>query len=360
MAEDLQKLLESLGRKAAKPLGRGVRNLKDLRNDLTRTDTDFDQSGGPHYGLRAGLSRMDTPEERRDYLDKHVGLKGWTQDRFGSYALTPVGMDRLELPHKDKPVLIDEPWKLTRYDIADLTGEAPAIAGGTAAALLTGGAGVIPGLLSAAAGTMVGKAGGEIVEQLQGENLQTFSQVAGDVAVEGLMGAAGEGIFRGVLAPIGRKLMAPNASRMTPERVALTKQAQELGTQPSITQIARPPLMGRMQSMINMIFGDPLAVKNAAAINKEMSRLRTGVSPHGVARQSVGERIAKDISRSRRALSRWSGQVSGKIDEMIGGYPVVPTRQIKETAKDILDSLPRKKPISAGEPGLSYVDDLTG
>jgi len=45
---------------------------------------------------------------------------------------------------------------------------------------------------------------------------------------------------------------------------------------------------------------------------------------------------------------------------MTGGYPVVPNNQLKAEAKEILDSLPRKKPVTTGEPGLSYVDDLTG
>ena len=364
MAEDLQSLRRSLLGERPGAIVKGMekagQSITNLRNDLLQQDLGFDQSGVPDFGLRSGLSRADTDKERKAFLNEWAGPKGWTQDRFGAYALTPAGMTRLGYPHKGKPVLIDEPWSLTRYDIADLTGEAPAIAGATAAGVATGGAGFIPGVLATAAGAGLGKAAGEGVEEFRGENLQTFPQVMGDVGIEGLMGAAGEGLFRGVLAPLGRKMMGPNVSRMTPEKSALAEQARTMGAQPSISQIAQPPIMGRMQGMINMVLGDPLAAKNAAAITKEVSRLRAGTGRAAAGRQAVGEDISRGISRSRKALSRWSGQVAGKIDEMTGGYAVVPNNQIKAEAQAILDSLPRKKPVTTGEPGFSYVDDLTG
>lgn len=346
--EEFGGLRENLLGQTPRPIREGVAELGtelkkgfgNLRDDLLQRDQEFDTAGVPDYGLRAGLSRMDTPAERKRYLDKWLGPEGWTQDKYGSYALTPSGMDTIHLPHKNRPVLIDEPWNLTRYDIADITGEAPAIAGATAAGIATGGLSFIPGTLAVVAGEILGKAAGEIVEEIRGENLQTFPEVAADALKQGAYAAGGEVVSRGLLA-VGRKAMAPNVGRMTPERTAAAQQARELGAQPSVTQIVRPPLLGRAQSMMNLIFGDPLAVKNARAITKEMNRLKTSIKAPSGTKLSVGERITKDISRARGALSRWSSRVASQIDEMAGGMPVVPTTRIKEQAQEILGSLPR-------------------
>lgn len=365
MAEDLQSLKKSLLGESPGAIVKGMEkagaSITNLRNDLLQEDPGFDQSGVPDFGLRSGLSRADTDEERKAFLNEWTGPKGWTQDRFGAYALTPAGMTRLGYPHKGKPVLIDEPWSLTRYDIADLAGEAPGIAGATAAGLATGGAGFVPGVLAVAGGEMIGKAGGEAVEHFRGENLQTLPEVAGDIGKSGLAAAGGEAVFRGALAPIGRKMLRPRANKMTPERTELAQTATELGTRPAVTQIAPSGLLGRAQSMANMIFGNPLARGNAKAITKEMNRLQSATGARGSgARLSVGDQITKDVSRSRGALSRWASQVAGKIDDMTGGYAVVPTARIKEQAKEILDSLPRKKPVTTGPAPASYFDDLTG
>jgi hypothetical protein len=346
MTEDLQSLRQSLIGERPGAIVKGMEkageSITNLRNDLLQQDPGFDQSGVPDFGLRSGLSRADTPEERKAYLDEWAGPKGWTQDRFGAYALTPAGMERLGYPHKGKPVLIDEPWSLTRYDIADITGEAPAIAGATAAALATGGAGFIPGVLATAGGAALGKAGGEAVEALRGENLQTLPQVAGDVGLEALYAAGGEGIFRGALAPIGRKMLRPRVNKMTPERTELAQTATEMGMRPTVTQIAPSPLLGRYQSLANMIFGNPLARGNLRAITKEMDQLRTATGGKGkFARLSVGDRITRDVSRARSALARWSKGVTKQIDEAVQGQPVVPLQRLKDQADEILGTLPR-------------------
>lgn len=348
--EDLGSLRQSLLGNTPRPIEEGVKKLgesfkegiTDLQNDLLQTDPDFDPSGVPDFGLRSGLSRADTDEERKAYLDKWAGPKGWTQDRFGAYALTPAGMTRLGYPHKGKPVLIDEPWSLTRYDVADITGEAPAIAGATGAALATGGAGLIPGVVATATGAGLGKLAGEVVEELRGENLQTLPQVAGDIGEEALYGGVGEGVFRGVLAPIGRKILRPRVNKMTPERAELAQTATEMGTRPTVTQIAPSGLLGRYQGMADTIFGNPLARGNLRAITKEVDRLRTATGGKGAgARLSVGDRITKDVSRARGALARWSKGVTDQIDEAVQGQPVVPLQRLKDRADEILGTLPR-------------------
>ena len=88
---ELQQLLKDLDGQVPQPLARATETskgiLSELHDSLTRTDRGFDQTGVPDYGLRAGLSRMDTPGERAAYLDKYTGgRRGWTQDKYGSYG----------------------------------------------------------------------------------------------------------------------------------------------------------------------------------------------------------------------------------------------------------------------------------
>lgn len=339
-----RQLLESL---APSPPSQGFGGfVGDLRNQLLEIDPNVSTEGIPDFGFRAKLSRMDTPQEREKSLTDKLGKEGWGLDTFGHYMVKPEGLKRLGLPPSDKPVRIDEP-SLTRYDFADLSGEAPALGGAlTGAALLaaTGGAAWPVAVPLMGLATAAGKATGELIEEQRGENLQTFPQVAADVGIEGLFGAAGEGAMRGLLMPFGRKVMAPQAHRMTPEGRALTKEAQEIGAQPTITQITRAPLLGRIQSMVDLIFGgNPAAVKNAAALNAEIKRIRTSVFSGKLSSSQVGAAVKADIGTARKALGRWAETISDGIDKLTGGLAVVPTRQLREAAGEVLDLLPKHK-----------------
>ncbi len=80
--EDLQSLRRSLTGESPRPIREGLEKLGTgfkesilgLQNDLLQKDPDFDPSGVPDYGLRAGLSRMDTDEERKAWLNVVVVL----------------------------------------------------------------------------------------------------------------------------------------------------------------------------------------------------------------------------------------------------------------------------------------------
>ena len=219
----------------ARTAGRG------LRDSLLGVDPNFDPSGVQDFSFRAGLSRADNEKERRSYLNKTVGPEGWTQNSFGAYALTDRGMAKLNLESKGKPVLIDEPITEgpTMGDIADISGEAGPIMGAVGAGMAATGLGFGPGIALTALGGMAGKSIQEAGEELAGENLQTPLEIGKDVLMEGPYAALGEGIFRGILKPIGKKLMAPEAKRMTREKRVLAKIAGKMGAQASVSQIQR-------------------------------------------------------------------------------------------------------------------------
>lgn len=329
-----------------------------IAQDLIGYDPAFDQSGVPSMKFRAQFSLMDTEEERRGFLNRRVGKQGWTQDKFGNYALTGPGMEKLGLPSGVKPVLIDEPT-IAVEDIADIAGTAGPIAGATGAGMMASGVGFLPGMAITAGGTMLGKAIQEGAEEMAGLNIQPLGEVVQDVALEGLYGALGEGVFRGILAPLGRKLMAPYASRMPEGGRELVQQAKAIGTQVKPTQVTRPAIMGRMASMIDRVFGDPLAAKNAAALNREIARIKNVTGPI-VSKEGVGDTIVHSIRQSRKALSRWSNIVANKIDDTIrqsGVDPdIVPTARLKQAAAEITQALPKS---AEGKPAFTAGATLT-
>jgi len=319
-----------------------VRNsIADVLNKAAGIDPNFDQSGIDSWGFRAGFSRMDNEEERVNYLKSTVGPDGFTKDRYNNYALTTKGMDKLGLPHKNKPVLIDAPYP-ELADIADLRGSAGPIAGGAIGGMLGGPYGAAAGIGLAALGAAGGKGIDEAADALRGQNLQSPSEVAGDIASEGGYAAAGEGLYRGVMRPIGRKLMAPHANRVTPEARQLVKESMDIGARPNVTQVTKAPILGRAQSMMNRIFGDPTAAQNATALNKEMARLKLSVG-RNVSKKTVGEAITGDIKRTRGAVSRLAARRYGLINEAIQGKPIVPTQGLKQQATEILQSFPKGK-----------------
>ena len=278
----------------------GEEKKKPLTGDFFREMTSFVmreepgidyQSGIDDFGFRAKLSRADTEQERVNVLRNTFGEGTFSKDRFGAYVVKPEGLKRLGI-EADKPRAIDEQG-LSLNDIADLSGDAPAIAAGTVAGVATGGLGAIPAIATVGAATAAGKALGETVEHFAGENLQTAGEVAKDVAKEGALGAAGEGVFRSLLAPLGRKILAPEAKRMTGTVRELTQEARAQGLKPSIMQISKPPILGRTLSVADRIFGDPTAEQNSRALNAWVGRLRASAGPKAESMVKLGEDVKK-------------------------------------------------------------------
>ncbi len=316
------------------------RRVEALRDDLMGVDRSFDRAGVPDFTFRSDFSRMDTDEERVEYLNRQVGAGGWTTDKFGNYALTPSGMDRMQLEHSGKPVLIDEP-ELTRFDVADVRGDLPAIAGATLAGVGTGGAGLVAGVLATAGGAAALKGIDEAADAFRGDNLQSPGEMAMDLAKEAAFAGTGETIARTVMLPIGRKMLAPQVGRVTPEAREIMEDAAAIGARPNVAQITRAPLLGRSQEMMNRIFGDPLAFTNSKALGDEMSRLTAGAGQKIANRTNLGELIQTNIKAARRAFSADSSAMYQVFDDVVGGRALVPTYRVKQVAQSILDDIPK-------------------
>jgi len=304
------------------------------------------KSGISDLGFRAKLSRQDTEQERINVITEKFGEGNVSTDRFNNYVISTEGLKQAGI-EADEPRAIDEKG-LSFGDIADLSGDAPAIAAGTAAGIATSGMAAIPAIALTGAATAVGKAVGEAGEQIAGENIQPAGEVAMGVAKEGALGATGEGIFRTVLGPLGRKVMAPEAKRMTPEVRVLAEEAREQGMKPTIMQISKPPIIGRTLSIADRIFGDPNAVQNSRALGAWVDRIRAGSGPKAESLVKLGEDVKSTIKGARKALSDWSSDAYTKVDEIAGNEPIVPTQRLKSDAKEYLDDFPRTKAKSTG------------
>lgn len=326
----------------------------------------FSAAGVPSHRLRAALSFMDTDEEREALLRSRVGKEGFTRAPNGELALTPSGLEKLGMPRSERPVLIDQPgtptWRELFLDMSDFAGSLPEIAGGVGAGMAASGLGLIPGMAVTGAGAATGRAGSEIAEHLLGVNLQQPEQVAGEVIESGAYGMLGEGMGRGVAAGV-RKALRPRD--VPPERLAVAEEARQVGAQPSVGQVVgqdAAPILRRFEGMAKRVLGDPLAQRNALALNREIARLRGASRVRGPA--EAGEMIVEDVKGARSAMREWASSVSSNIDRMTNGRPVVPTRRLKEAAQQIMDELPRSadgKPIMASPKtvrGLQQIQQL--
>lgn len=302
-----------------------------------KREPNVDYRTGAPAGMRSDFSRMDTDPERKKFLDDRVGKDQWRKDKYGAYVLSQKAANSLGVP-TDKELALDE-QQITLRDFADWRGDAPALLGGTAAGFATGGMGFIPGALAVGGGAMAAKSVDEIADEMRGQNLQSLSGVAGDVATEGALAMAGEGIGRGAMA-LGRKLMAPESMRFTPEKQQLLEKATQQGFTPNFNQITEPPIAGRAARITERIFGDPNAAENYAQAQRKIAELRRSFgSPVDTA--STGETVKTSIQGKVSNFWDTSAQKYGRVDEIFDGQGVVPTARLKQQAQDIFDGLPK-------------------
>lgn len=345
--------------------------LDDARNAMMRRDPKVDTSGVSDFGLRAALSRADNDQERAQVLDNAVGAGNWTTDDYGRLAL--------KRPNQ-KPLLIDDPYNPFELgDLADMAGDAPAIAGGMLAAPLTsggsllaaGGGNLLRSIATSALGSAGGKGLGESYESLAGENLQDAPEVAKDVGFEGLSGAVGEAGARSIAA-LGRKLRAPyntdilgnpGKGALKDERVQLGKEVEAIGGVPKVSRVVDAPMTSRFEGMFDLLFGDPNAEVNARALLAERDRLINAQSPDRASYVDVGNATQNEISSQRQQMLTETGQLFADAETLIGEGAVVPTAKLKSAAAKLLSENPteiREVPGSivdaSGQP-LTYTEE---
>jgi hypothetical protein len=333
--------------------GLAMENVRAGAEFVSQRDPDIDyKTGVPSAAFRAGFSRMSNDEERAQFLDRSVGKDKWGKDSFGAYFIKPEGLQRFGI-QSIKPVSIDE-QVTSRYDIADLAGDAPAVAGGVGMGMAASGMGAVPGMALAGLGAAGGKALDEIIKNLQGQQVNTAGGVATDLAKEAGMAAAGEGVVRG-LGPVARFGLGPGASRMTPDKKALADAARDQGFQIRPGSVTDAPILARWEGMVRSIFGDLNAERNKAAAEAGIKRLTPGTP---VSAEAAGEAIARSVRQERTKFGADMAQKYSAIDNLVGGQPIIPTGPIKAKAQEILDAMPRTQEGKVVGGGDSLINDI--
>jgi hypothetical protein len=333
--------------------GLAMENVRSGAEFVSQRDPDIDyKTGVPSAAFRAGFSRMSNDAEKAQFLDRSVGKDKWGKDSFGAYFIKPEGLKQFGI-QSIKPVSIDEQVS-SRYDIADLAGDAPAVAGAIGGGMMASGAGVIPGMAASALGAAGGKAIDEVVKNLQGSQVNTASGVATDLAKEAGMAGLGEGVVRG-LGPVARFGLGPGASRMTPDKKALADAARDQGFQIRPGSVTDAPILARWEGMVRSIFGDLNAERNKAAAEAGIKRLTPGTP---VSAEAAGEAIARSVRQERTKFGADMAQKYSAIDNLVGGQPIIPTGPIKAKAQEILDAMPRTQEGKVVGGGDSLINDI--
>lgn len=288
------------------------------------------KSGVPNMTLRAKLGLASTDEEKLNVLEGMAGSGQVGLTREGKYFIRPEGLKKLGIK-SDVPRVIDEPMP-TMYDLADLSGDIPAIAGGIAGGVATRGMSLLPGML----GTAAGAGGGSAMKEFARSQAGVGPFQPGQVAAEAGYGALGE-LGARTLGALGRKLMAPGASTMTPARQQLMESALARGYMPTADQVREGALLARPFGVVRQIWGHPGQKENVQTALREFKHL-VAEAGKPTSKEAIGEQSVQALRQARDVFGAQARARFDQIDDI-----VVPTNALKRQALKILDELPLTK-----------------
>lgn len=354
-------LLEALNARSSQMMGNMRAQAKPPPPTPLEPDVDY-RTGVQDLGTRYSLNAADTDLEREAVLNRKFGQQNWRRDSEGRIIVSPQGMQAIGQPSQ-KEVALDE-LGLSWGDLADIGPDVPPILGGVIGGVMTGGMGAIPAMLAGGAlGSMGGRAIQETGESLAGQNLQGPAGVAGELATSGAEGLAGEGIYRGLLRPMGRVLAGHPAGRSKirdePWRKDAMDQALEMGVRPKPSQVSGNWLLARAEGMLKSIFGDVNEEANSRALVGRMERMKTAAGPETLPSE-LGGLIKRDIDTAHKAFKTAASTLYRKVDQLAGDQPIVSTSGIKARAAELLEEMPKTadgKPVFVNEGVVSALRD---
>ena len=324
------------------------------RNRLLRLDPNISTDKFNEPGFRAGYSRQDTDAERIQYLNKRVGKDGWTRGKYGKVAITPAGQAKLGRKPLDRSMYLDEPG-MTWNDLADMRGAAPEIIGGIAAGVLTGGASIPASLAAAGLGSAFMRGGDELLDEFQGHNLQSASQVAGDVAMSGIQGTVGEGIGRFGMG-FGRRLLGPNANKVIPDRKQTMDELVERGIYPPASNVVESSLFRRMQRLGERVWGEENREKNIAKLVDRFDELRLEQGLESNTKQ-LGQGIKAAWEATQSGIDISAKKHYAFVNSPAGRIKNIDTSAIKAKARDLLErTIDKKTTTKSGKQKISKLD----
>ena len=295
---------------------------------------------------RFQYGRMETDEEKANYLNSVVGKDGYREDMMGRFILTKKGRKKLGM--KDGPEIAVDEEGFSFADVKDFAGQAglPILAG-IGATIAASGLGIIPGTLVVGGATALGKLLDEGIETVEGFQRQSPSDVARDAAIEGVFGAGGELFGRTLSGIFGRIIKGPGGEANEALR-ARAREVIEKGYRPTIagaTDESFRPVLNRLQAVYEGIFPNKKAADvNLGIIVKELEGL------------GLGKQVTKDLSK---VVQRDIDTVYGKADDLVTKTQleldkgiakeidkiIKPLKEGDEIPKDLADMIKKRKAI---------------
>lgn len=306
--------------------------------------TGLDSIGG---FSRFQFGRMDTADEKSNYLRTVVGDDGYRVDPLGRHILTQEGRIKLGLG-KGRELAIDEEG-FSFNDVKEFAGAtALPIATGIGAGIAASGVGFFPGMLIVGGATAAGKLLDEGIEAAEGLQMQSAGEIARDVAMEGAFGAAGEGVGRGISKIFGRLIKGPGGEA----NEALRAQAREIinqGYRPTVagaTSESFRPILNRLQAVYEGVFpNEKAAMMNLQTVIRD---LRAAGIADDSAINNLDEVVKRDIEnyfasgdqQLANAQRRMDNAVRNEIDQIMRNL-----KDGKTIPKDLKDMIYQRKAV---------------
>jgi len=283
--------------------------------------TGLDSVGG---FSRFQFGRMDTDEEKSNYLKTVVGDEGFRVDALGRHILTQDGRTKLGLGEGRELAVDEEGFSFN--DVKEFAGAtALPIIAATGTAIAASGVGFIPGTLLVGAAAAGGKILDEGIEAAEGLQMQSPTDIARDAAWEGGFAVLGEGVGRGISKLFGRIIKGPGGA----ENEALRAQAREVidqGFRPTIagaTDEAFRPVLNRLQAVYEGVFPNQKAAMQN--LEQSLAQMRAFGIADDTAINNLDEIVKRDIDnfystsdqKLANAQMRMDDAVKGEIDQIM-------------------------------------------
>ena len=321
---------------------------EEFINEYKEPGVDYDTGVDNVQGFsRIQFGRMDTAEEKANYLQERVGEDGFRTDALGRFIITEQGRQRLGMG-EGKPIAVDEEG-LSFGDLKEFAGQSGVpILTGIGASLMASGVGFLPGLAIAGIGAGAGKILDEAVETVEGYQRQSLADVGRDAAMEAAFAGVGEGIGRGLSTVFGRIIKGPGGA----ENEVLRQQAREMidrGLRPTVAGATNEqfrPILNRLQAVYEGIFPNRTAAEQNLDILLGELRTITGVSPRAV--DDLGETIQRHVVSFYGTQDDLLAQAQRNMDEAVENEIADVMKGLKADAdlpKTLVDSIMTRKRV---------------
>ena len=273
---------------------------------------------------RFQFGRMDTDDEKSNYLKTVVGDEGFRVDALGRHILTQDGRTKLGLGEGRELAVDEEGFSFN--DVKEFAGAtALPIIAGTGAAIASSGVGFFPGMLIVGLAGAGGKLLDEGIEAAEGLQMQSGTDIARDAALEGVFAGGGELFGRGLSKLFGRIIKGPGGA----ENEALRAQAREViakGFRPTIagaTDEAFRPVLNRLQAVYEGVFPNQKAAMQN--LEQSLAQMRALGIADDTAINNLDEVVKRDITdfyanadqKLANAQMRMDEAVKGEIDQIM-------------------------------------------